>query len=278
MSKHVENAFYQQFMAFVSAGFSALDSSIQQEIIRFLKTQQHAKGAFVDRGGKPDLYYSLFGYWICTALGDVYSVEKFEEFIALKHKGNGTIIDQMSVLLIQSNSAKQNNNVSLFFMLKLVLKPNSGIHLSYRLFFAILVLDAQKHKNLGLQCIAKIILFGYKPASNLPCSIISSIMLAKKRVGLKMEREQKSLLTYYCENNGFRAFKQIANADMLSTAVALFALKYVGYDLRCIAPSCLEFIQANYDDGAFLSGDGDKTRDLEYTFYGLLALGILVNE
>ncbi|MFA5330143.1 MAG: hypothetical protein WC384_20280 [Prolixibacteraceae bacterium] len=36
-------------------------------------------------------------------------------------------------------------------------------------------------------------------------------------------------------------------------------------------------IPENYANGAFLSGDGDLTEDLEYTFYGLLALGVLVN-
>ena len=45
-----------------------------------------------------------------------------------------------------------------------------------------------------------------------------------------------------------------------------------------IKPGCLEFVGANYSDGSFLSGDGDLTKDLEYTFYGLLALGALINE
>ena len=62
----------------------------------------------------------------------------------------------------------------------------------------------------------------------------------------------------------------------LSTAVALFVLRETAYDMRMITPVCLDFVQQNYDDGAFLSGDGDATRDLEYTFYGLLALGTLI--
>jgi len=64
---------------------------------------------------------------------------------------------------------------------------------------------------------------------------------------------------------------------MLSTAVALFALNYVDYDLRLLKPSCLDFIGQNFSDGAFLSGDGDPTADVEYTFYGLLALGVLAD-
>ena len=35
--------------------------------------------------------------------------------------------------------------------------------------------------------------------------------------------------------------------------------------------------QQNFSNGAFLSGDGDTTTDAEYTFYGLLALGVLAD-
>ncbi|NCB08501.1 MAG: hypothetical protein EOM73_10090 [Bacteroidia bacterium] len=46
-------------------------------------------------------------------------------------------------------------------------------------------------------------------------------------------------------------------------------------NLICDIPDCLNLVQQNYDTGAFLSGDGDLSRDLEYTFYGLLTLGTL---
>jgi len=63
---------------------------------------------------------------------------------------------------------------------------------------------------------------------------------------------------------------------LLSTAVASFALKTANSDLRLVRPACLKLIEQNYSNGAFLAGNGDKMRDLEYTFYGLLALGVLI--
>ena len=87
---------------------------------------------------------------------------------------------------------------------------------------------------------------------------------------------EESILPYSVESGGFRAFESIETADMLSTGVSLFVLKEIGFDLRMLAPANLDFIQQNYNSGAFLSGDGDLTKDLEYTFYGLLALGSLV--
>jgi len=88
-------------------------------------------------------------------------------------------------------------------------------------------------------------------------------------------KETELLMSFACESGGFKAFAHLDQADMLSTAVALFALKFTGSDLRLLKPACLDFIQSNYFDGAFLSGDGDPTADVEYTFYGLLALGVL---
>jgi hypothetical protein len=87
--------------------------------------------------------------------------------------------------------------------------------------------------------------------------------------------EQEVLKSFACKSGGFKAFAHLDQADMLSTAVALFALNFAGSDLRLLKPGCLDFIQQNYAEGAFLSGDGDPTTDVEYTFYGLLALGVL---
>jgi hypothetical protein len=92
-----------------------------------------------------------------------------------------------------------------------------------------------------------------------------------------VSKDQELLKSFACESGGFKAFAHLENADMLSTAVALFALNYAGCDLRLLKPICLDFIEQNFSYGAFLSGDGDPTADVEYTFYGLLALGVLVD-
>jgi hypothetical protein len=94
-------------------------------------------------------------------------------------------------------------------------------------------------------------------------------------IGQNIAEDQELLKSYASETGGFRAFQHQSQADMLSTAVALFALNFSVSDMRMLKPACLEFIQSNFSDGAFLYGDGDQTRDVEYTFYGLLSLGVL---
>ena len=93
--------------------------------------------------------------------------------------------------------------------------------------------------------------------------------------GKNVEKEQKQVFSRFEKDKGFKVFRETENADLLSTAVALFALKETDADLRMVAPDALNLVQQNYESGAFLSGDGDKIKDLEYTFYGLLILGTL---
>ena len=61
--------------------------------------------------------------------------------------------------------------------------------------------------------------------------------------------------------------------DLLSTAVALYALHFLDADIRIMKPDCLIFIDDLYDNGGFRATKYDSVTDVEYTFYGLLALG-----
>jgi hypothetical protein len=110
-----------------------------------------------------------------------------------------------------------------------------------------------------------------------PCSEVAAKVFLQNMLNSEGSKEQELLKSFVAESGGFKAFSQSHRSDMLSTAVALFALKSSGSDLRLFKPACLDFIQENFVEGAFLSGDGDQIKDLEYTFYGLLALGVFTD-
>jgi hypothetical protein len=60
---------------------------------------------------------------------------------------------------------------------------------------------------------------------------------------------------------------------LLSTATALFALRCYGVEPRY---SAVDFIEGHWlDDGGFAATLLDDESDVEYLFYGLLALGTL---
>ena len=72
------------------------------------------------------------------------------------------------------------------------------------------------------------------------------------------------------ETGGFYASEQAPVPDLLSTAVALFTLHLIGAEFK----DALSFIQAHWlDNGGFTPTLYDDYSDVEYVFYGLLALG-----
>ena len=140
-----------------------------------------------------------------------------------------------------------------------------------------LTLDAALPIRGFLKIVSKRMLARTATDVNSPCSEVAARVFLLKLMKREGAGEEKLLKSFACETGGFKAFAHLRQADLLSTAVALFALQFSGADLRLLRPACLDFIHSNYSDGAFLSGDGDPTADVEYTFYGLLALGVLAD-
>ena len=64
--------------------------------------------------------------------------------------------------------------------------------------------------------------------------------------------------------------------DLLSTATALHALSGLQRDISDIQERCLDFIDSLWtNEGAFHGHWDDEPLDVEYAYYGLLALGHL---
>ncbi len=267
---------YSQFILEIEKGFSLLDKSSQAEIKAFVKTQQHKNGAFTDRGGNPDLYYSLFAVWLSKALKLDEQQKKLRQFIAFIQPDKYKVVDKFSLLLIGLTLDKDDvKKPTLFELFLWIFKSGKNMNVAYRFFLFMLSFDALFGKNRVIYSVLRIFLNFYRPANDLPCSFFSAFILAKFITGGKVKKELAVVQEYYEKGKGFKVFRENHFADLLSTGVALFALKKVGADLRMVAPDCLSLVQENYANGAFLSGDGDPSRDLEYTFYGMLSLGVL---
>lgn len=74
------------------------------------------------------------------------------------------------------------------------------------------------------------------------------------------------------ESGGFLASEEAPIPDLLSTAVALFTLRLLGEAVGDAMP----FVQAHWlESGGFAPTLLDDYSDVEYVFYGLLALGSL---
>lgn len=72
------------------------------------------------------------------------------------------------------------------------------------------------------------------------------------------------------------AAKDVPVSDLLSTATALLALKLSGENMDSFAENSLNFINLHWDEsGGFFGSIADMSCDVEYTYYALLALGVL---
>ena len=138
-----------------------------------------------------------------------------------------------------------------------------------------LALDAYGLNNRLTRLLARPFFNQMSAMVGMPCPVTAATLVLKSELGLPLKHELKQLMRFFDEEQGFMALERAPAADLLSTAVALAALKRGGADFRLVRPACLKLIEANYDAGAFLAGNGDQERDTEYTFYGLMALGLL---
>lgn len=282
--------FYKLIIEYLRNALCLLDEQGQQEVFQFLISQQNADGGFIDRGGRPDLYYSLFGMMLLKASplnppkgdladgsGALYQLRQF-----LVRQSSSKIpgfIEKCCLALLQKEleTGRSSRLRTLFSLGKSFWKERHSINLSYRSFVLFLTLDAVLPFRRIVKIGAKRMLARTTVDQHSPCSEVAAKVFLQKMMHRESSEDQELLMSFACDSGGFRAFQHSKQPDMLSTAVALFALGFAGSDLRLLKPDCLHFIQQNFVDGAFLSGDGDPTTDLEYTFYGLLALGVLAN-
>ncbi len=278
MNRSKDLPVYRLLVETLQRGFKVLDSKVQQEIVTFIHSQQNKKGAFSDRAGNPDLYYSLFGLWLSLATKQTTLTNKLKGFLLTVEQEKQGPVEQMALALIEAELLPGDQQKSIFSLLQMLNRQGKNISSSYRFFLFALLVDAVGKNKAFYYFIGRIWLWFYQPKNDFPCSLWAAFTYARKMLGLKVQKSQQQLLQFALESGGFKAFENMPNGDMLSTAVALFVLKETAADLRIIAPATLELVQANYFEGAFLSGDGDETKDLEYTFYGLLALGSLVKD
>jgi len=301
--------FYRQMIVLLRNALNLLDEQGREEVLKFLVSQQNPDGGFHDRGGRSDLYYSLFGGLMLSAWGVGHGVkgigsedrsqktgdwrqdtgaaflelvegtiQKLKQFIAGQSNADVPgFIEKCCLILLQKElKTGRNSQIKALISLgKSFWNERHSINILYRSFVLFLTLDAVLPFRKILKVGAKKMVARTRIDQHSPCSEVAAKVFLQKMMNEDGSEDLELLKSFACETGGFKAFAHLENADMLSTAVALFALNYSDCDLRLLKPVCLDFIGQNFSDGAFLSGDGDPTADVEYTFYGLLALGVL---
>jgi hypothetical protein len=254
-----------------------LDAESLSQMRTYIISQQTSEGGFSDRAGKCDIYYSLFGCYVAEAL-DVTIInaplKQYVERVVLSDKLNGINLHCASILYAKLFGLET-------FPAPLRKKVLNDLHQTgsrlpiYSNFLSLLTFYYLK----DLQGIYRIIkgLHASDQTPDMPCPVTAAqtVLLSLARKPIKLSKER--LMSFYRGKGGFTALHNTPAEDLLSTAVALYALNYTDSDIRLIKPDCLAYVDSLFLEGGFRSSEPDVEIDIEYTFYGLLALGSLNN-
>ena len=250
-----------------------LDPEMIAEIRTFILSKQTTRGGFSDRGGKCDLYYTIFGYYIAESFSVSEVMEPLKKYVAATVASNNLsgVYRFCGAILYAKLIGLDATTEKLRQQIVADLTSANSKQPEYSSFLGILALyyleDFQNIQRIVNQ---------YKRSfslNELPCPVVAAITVMLGMTGNRKPEAVEMLKTFYRANGGFAALHQAPSEDLLSTGVALYALHFLDADLRLMKPDCLTFVDDLYDSGGFRATQYDALTDVEYTFYGLLALG-----
>lgn len=258
-----------------------------QLILDFLNGEQR-DGAYRDRSGNPDLYYTVFGLECLRALSAKLPAATPEYLRTFGHGEDLDLVHLSSLIRCWANVAR---DIPIAPDLERFRTADGGYGLSgpgtlYGCFLAMGTYQDLRlpipNADAFLTCIQQLRAGDGAFANHVgaPLGQTSSTAAA---VGLlrhldePVPREVSGWLQRMQHTSGgFLAAPAAPIPDLLSTATALHALASLKTPLDPMREPALDFLDTLWTTrGGFLGSWADETLDCEYTYYGLLALGYL---
>lgn len=278
-------------------GKRCLGTDAIKRMRHFLTDRKSVGEAFVNKGGEPDIYYTSFGWALAYVLGLSLDREVMRHYLES--------LDQASMDLVHYAAYRRCELIQRFFNVpewltghmpiignwanpvsvhpfNVVDYPNQDPDSPYSRFICRGCLEdcgQEVDQKRTLNCFA-----AYRVAnggfSNRRGDLVASVnataaalMVIGQEDGYRKNDDLDYLLHVQDPSGGFRADTTAPVPDLLSTATALFALRCYGAS-PLVSPR--DFIEAHWlDNGGFGATLWDEEGDVEYLFYGLLALGSL---
>ncbi len=261
----------------------------------FLHRQRHASGAFVDRGGAPDLYYTVFALDALAALQEELPLETLRPFLA--SFGAGGSLDFVHACCLARLWAwypAAERPTGLLQRLEMWRAGDGGYHVragsptgsAYGAMLAgAAYLDWGKRPPRAWRLALSLRRLRTRDGAwaNDPGLAEGSTTATAAAVTFHRHSHLTPpaelgdwLLRQLHPQGGFKAFPRAPVPDLLSTAVALHALDGLQADWSAHKDALLDFVDSLWSaEGGFHGHWADDALDLEYTYYGLLALGHL---
>ena len=256
-------------------------------IVGFLLSQRTERGAYVNKQGEEDLYYTAFGWLLESALGLRQDAEAMERYLAEVDLESLDLVHYAAAVRCRLLQRGAKGRLSLLWQAlqrtptreleSFRSVPNNDREAPYTQFiwmslcedtrndYQAAALDAYRTSDGGYANVKG----GKEMATN---ATAAALMVVGQSEGYDAARVSP-LLEAQEPSGGFRATSVAPIPDLLSTATALFVLNCYGVRPRYEAA---DFVEAHWlESGGFAATLLDEKSDVEYLFYGLLALGTL---
>ena len=270
-----------------------------ERVAGFLREQLTPEGAFRDRSGGPDLYYTVFGLEAMLALRLDLPAAAVREYLLGLGEGEGLDFVHLACLLrawacLPPPLRAGAPGAAVLRRIEGHRTPDGGYgdepgEPEGTLYGCFLALGA--YQDAGgdvpdpeglVRCIEGLRSAdgGYANVRGADLGLTPSASAAAallRQLGRPAPPELGPWLLERCHpEGGFYATPLAPMPDLLSTATALHALSGLHADIDPIREACLDFIDTLWTArGAFYGTWADEEVDVEYTYYGLLALGHL---
>jgi len=206
----------------------------------YVKTQCTTNDAFVNRAGRSDVYYTMFGWMLCRVLN-----------IPTQRKNRQAYLNSIDQAGLDEAHKVAYNMCRLLNRMILLAVPTRLVPLADR-----------EADSLLRRFIKTYISHGSGMGTN---AIAARILLDEVSTNANL------LMTRQTPSGGFLANEGVVLPDLLSTAIASMALCSVNvkphYDTT-------DFVDAHWqDNGGFAATLASEGSDVEYVTYALIALG-----
>jgi hypothetical protein len=287
-----------------------LEPDIRDSLEVFLMGQWTVEGGARNRAGTADLYYTVFLLECCRGLD--LAIPRKQTLDFLMGYGSGQSLDFVHRAclarcrgVIHESHADSRTNAEIMNGLEEFRLPDGGYNqnaldpdrhqddpLSGSLYDGFLALMAWDALGAGMPRSEEFLQwlktvrpsgggYGNDAGFQAPTTPVTAgaVMLMTRHGFPIPETVGDWLLDQHQGGGGFLAAPRAPMPDLLSTATALHALNVLKRSMGGKGPACLEFVEALWaEDGGFRGYLEDDQADVEYTYYGLLALGHLARE
>lgn len=263
----------------------------------YLRSQQR-DGVFVDRAGRADLYYTIFGLEALLALDESVDAAGLAAWLSEIDPAGLDLVHACGLARIWADLPGQNIPAQTRHeLLEIIARhrsddggyaslpdcPHAGVYGSFLALSALQDLNAVEAVSPNLpQAIDALrrATGGFAGSPNGPATTPTTAAALTLLHQLRRPAHRTDidwLLTRCDPDGGFHAAEGLHESDLLSTAVACFALQRVSQPLanEPVAAARRFVLNCQQDGGGFSAQPTIKTADCEYAFYALLALGCL---